>query len=138
MFAIISYGFSDYSSSEKIYLHLVIPTKLACVCIQSTFLLFRRQQVILLVAMIAAIAITLKGRKADVKGQNPSEQVVVEPTERLSLVKLTLRKIMMIYFFFRKSHEPNALFISRFHFVCNIRARNFYQSSEYDHFVDGD
>ena len=44
MFAIISYGFSDYSSSEKIYLHLVILTKLACVCIQSTFLLFRRQQ----------------------------------------------------------------------------------------------
>ena len=42
--------------------------------------------------MIAAIAITLKGRKADVKGQNPSEQVVVEPTERLSLVKVDVKE----------------------------------------------
>ena len=41
----------------------------------------------------------------------------------------------MASFFSRKSHEPNPLFISRFHFVCNIRARNFYQSSEYDHFL---
>ena len=56
------------------------------------FLAFQTAAVILLVAMIAAIAITLKGRKADVKGQNPSEQVVVEPTERLSLVKVDVKE----------------------------------------------
>ena len=44
MFAIISYGFSDYSDSEKIYLHLAILTKLVCVFIQSTFWLFKRQR----------------------------------------------------------------------------------------------
>ena len=56
------------------------------------FLAFQTAAVILLVAMIAAIAITLKGRKADVKGQNPSEQVVVDPTERLSLVKVDVKE----------------------------------------------
>ena len=56
------------------------------------FLAFQTAAVILLVAMIAAIAVTLRGRKADVKGQNPSEQVVVEPTERLSLVKVDVKE----------------------------------------------
>ena len=56
------------------------------------FLAFQTAAVILLVAMIAAIAITLKGRKADVKGQNPSEQVVVNPKERLSLVKVDVKE----------------------------------------------
>ena len=56
------------------------------------FLAFQTAAVILLVAMIAAIAITFKGRKADVKGQNPSEQVVVDPKERLSLVKVDVKE----------------------------------------------
>ena len=41
--------------------------------------------------MIAAIAITLRGRKFDVKGQNPSEQVVVNPSDRVSLVKVNVK-----------------------------------------------
>jgi NADH-quinone oxidoreductase subunit J len=43
--------------------------------------------VILLVAIIAAIALTLRDRK-DSKYQNPSDQVRVRPTDRLSIVKM--------------------------------------------------
>ena len=43
--------------------------------------------VILLVAIIAAIALTLRERK-DSKSQNPSEQVRVRPADRLKLVKM--------------------------------------------------
>lgn len=43
--------------------------------------------VILLVAIIAAIALTLRERK-DSKSQNPSEQVRVKGTDRVSLVKM--------------------------------------------------
>ena len=43
--------------------------------------------VILLVAIIAAIALTLRGRK-DSKYQNPSEQVRVRASDRLSIVKM--------------------------------------------------
>lgn len=43
--------------------------------------------VILLVAIIAAIALTLRERK-DSKSQNPSEQVRVKSTDRVSLVKM--------------------------------------------------
>ena len=68
--------------------------------------------VVLLVAMIAAIAITLKGRKADVKGQNPSEQVVVDPSERLSLVRLTLRRSHDYFFFQNFMSLTHYLFLS--------------------------
>ena len=43
--------------------------------------------VILLVAIIAAIALTLRERK-DSKSQNPSEQVRVKPADRVRLVKM--------------------------------------------------
>ncbi len=43
--------------------------------------------VILLVAIIAAIALTLRDRK-DSKYQNPSDQVRVRPADRLSIVKM--------------------------------------------------
>ena len=92
MFAIISYGFSDYSSSEKNIFSSSNTYQIGMRLYTEYFLAFQTAAVILLVAMIAAIAITLKGRKADVKGQNPSEQVVVEPTERLSLVKVDVKK----------------------------------------------
>ncbi|NDE47021.1 MAG: NADH-quinone oxidoreductase subunit J, partial [Betaproteobacteria bacterium] len=42
---------------------------------------------ILLVAMVAAIALTLRSRK-DAKHQNPGEQVRVRAADRLSLVKM--------------------------------------------------
>ena len=43
--------------------------------------------VILLVAIIAAIALTLRRRK-DVKGQNPAEQVKAKKADRLRIVKM--------------------------------------------------
>jgi NADH-quinone oxidoreductase subunit J len=43
--------------------------------------------VLLLVAIIAAIALTLRKRK-DVKGQNPSEQVKARKADRLRIVKV--------------------------------------------------
>ena len=92
MFAIISYGFSDHSSSEKNISSSSNTYQIGMRLYTEYVLAFQTAAVILLVAMIAAIAITLKGRKADVKGQNPSEQVVVEPTERLSLVKVDVKE----------------------------------------------
>jgi len=92
MFAMISYGFSDHSSSEKNISSSSNTYQIGMRLYTEYVLAFQTAAVILLVAMIAAIAITLKGRKADVKGQNPSEQVVVEPTERLSLVKVDTKE----------------------------------------------
>ena len=92
MFAIISYGFSDYSSSENNISSSSNTYQIGMRLYTEYVLAFQTAAVILLVAMIAAIAITLKGRKAGVKGQNPSEQVVVEPTERLRLVKVDTKE----------------------------------------------
>ena len=92
MFAIISYGFSDYSSSEENISSSSNTYQIGMRLYTEYFLAFQTAAVILLVAMIAAIAITLKGRKADVKGQHPSEQVVADPTERLSLVKVDVKE----------------------------------------------
>ena len=92
MFAIISYGFSDYSSSEKNTFSSSNTYQIGMRLYTEYFLAFQTAAVILLVAMIAAIAITLKGRKADVKSQNPSQQVVVDPTERLRLVKVDVKE----------------------------------------------
>ena len=92
MFALISYGFSDLSNSEKNISSSSNTYQIGLRLYTEFFLAFQTAAVILLVAMIAAIAITLKGRKADVKGQNPSEQVVVDPKERLSLVKVDVKE----------------------------------------------
>ena len=92
MFALISYGFSDLSNSEKNISSSSNTYQIGMRLYTEFFLAFQTAAVILLVAMIAAIAITLKGRKADVKGQNPSEQVVVDPKERLSLVKVDVKE----------------------------------------------
>jgi len=92
MFAIISYGFSDYSNSEKNISSSSNTYQIGMRLYTEYFLAFQTAAVILLVAMIAAIAITLKGRKADVKGQNPSDQVVVDPRERLSLVRVDVKE----------------------------------------------
>ena len=92
MFALISYGFSDLSNSEKNISSSSNTYQIGMRLYTEFFLAFQTAAVILLVAMIAAIAITLKGRKADVKGQNPSEQVVVNPKERLSLVKVDVKE----------------------------------------------
>ena len=92
MFALISYGFSDLSNSEKNISSTSNTYQIGMRLYTEFFLAFQTAAVILLVAMIAAIAITLKGRKADVKGQNPSDQVVVDPKKRLSLVKVDVKE----------------------------------------------
>ncbi|MEJ7137752.1 NADH-quinone oxidoreductase subunit J [Amphibiibacter pelophylacis] len=56
-----------------IYTHYLYPLELAAV--------------LLLVAMIAAIALTLRGRK-DAKGQDPSQQVRVRKADRLKMVQI--------------------------------------------------
>lgn len=55
------------------------------------FLPFQLAAVLLLVGMIAAIALTLRKRK-NTKYQNPGEQVAVEATDRLSIVKMAADK----------------------------------------------
>ena len=42
---------------------------------------------ILLVAIVAAIALTMRGRK-DSKAQNPAQQVLVKASDRLKIVKM--------------------------------------------------
>ena len=50
------------------------------------FFPFQIAAILLLLAMISAIALTLRGRKKGTKGQNPSKQVKVNPKDRLSLI----------------------------------------------------
>ena len=69
MFAIISYGFSDYSNSEKNISSSSNTYKIGMRLYTEYFLAFQTAAVILLVAMIAAIAITLKGRKKKSKAR---------------------------------------------------------------------
>jgi NADH-quinone oxidoreductase subunit J len=57
----------------EIYTHYLYPLEIAAV--------------LLLVAIIAAIALTLRKRK-DVKGQNPSEQVKAKKADRLRIIKM--------------------------------------------------
>jgi NADH-quinone oxidoreductase subunit J len=70
-------GAQQYSNTQmlgvSLYTEFLYPLELAAV--------------ILLVAIIAAIALTLRGRK-DSKYQNPSDQVRVRASDRLSLVKM--------------------------------------------------
>jgi NADH-quinone oxidoreductase subunit J len=49
---------------------------------------FQIAAVLLLLAMVSAIALTLRGRKKDAKGQNPSSQVRVNPKDRLSFFEV--------------------------------------------------
>ena len=48
---------------------------------------FELAALILLVAIVAAIALTLRGRK-DAKSQNPSTQVLVKSSDRLRIIKM--------------------------------------------------
>ena len=91
MFAIISYGFVDYSDGSNTLSSSNNTYQIGMRLYTEYVLAFQIAAVILLVAMIAAIAITLRGRKFDVKGQNPSEQVVVNPSDRVSLVKVNVK-----------------------------------------------
>ncbi len=47
---------------------------------------------ILLVAIIAAIVLTLRARRKHIKYQNPSEQIKVRPQDRVRLVKMKTEK----------------------------------------------
>ena len=55
------------------------------------FLPFELAAVILLVAIVAAIALTLRGRKA-VKTQNVDEQVRVKSSDRLKIISMAAEK----------------------------------------------
>ena len=55
------------------------------------FLPFELAAVILLVAIVAAIALTLRGRKA-VKSQNVGEQVRVKSSDRLKIIRMVAEK----------------------------------------------
>jgi len=54
-------------------------------------LAFEVAGLLLLLAMVAAVTVTLRQRK-DVKGQNPSEQVAVRRADRVRLVKMAAEK----------------------------------------------
>jgi NADH-quinone oxidoreductase subunit J len=60
---------------------------------------------LLLVAMIAAVALTLRRRK-DSRYQNPSEQVRAKPAERMRLVKIA--PVVEVASEARKSQEGSA------------------------------
>ena len=72
---------ANYSNTEALgeilYTHYVYPFEIAAV--------------ILLVAIIAAIVLTLR-RRPEVKKQNPSEQVRVKAKDRVRLVKMDSEK----------------------------------------------
>ncbi len=53
---------------------------------------FEIAAVILLVAIVAAIALSLSGRVKKRRGQRPEEQVVVNPRERVRLVKMAAER----------------------------------------------
>ncbi len=50
---------------------------------------FQIAAVLLLLAMVSAISLTLRGRKKGVKSQDPSSQVKVDPKQRLSFVDVS-------------------------------------------------
>jgi NADH-quinone oxidoreductase subunit J len=52
-------------------------------------LAFEIAGVILLVAMIAAISLAFRGRRADSKAQDPAAQVAVDPKQRIKLINLS-------------------------------------------------
>ncbi len=72
---------ADYSNTKELgrmlYTHYVYPFELA--------------SVILLVAVVAAVMLTLRRRK-DTKYQNPSEQLAVRRDDRVRLVKMAAEK----------------------------------------------
>jgi len=71
-------GFSNTSAlGNLLYTHYVYPFEIA--------------SVILLVAIVAAIALTMR-RRAETKYQNPARQVTVRRADRVRLVKMTAEK----------------------------------------------
>ena len=87
MVAIIVFGFSDSSSTNVPIIYSNNTYQIGLRLYTEFFLAFQVAAIILLLAMIAAIAITLRKRK-DVKAQNPAEQVSVSASERISFVKV--------------------------------------------------
>ena len=87
MVAVIVFGFSDSSSTNVPIIYSNNTYQIGLRLYTEFFLAFQVAAIILLLAMIAAIAITLRKRK-DVKAQNPAEQVSVSASERVSFVKV--------------------------------------------------
>lgn len=87
MVAVIVFGFSDSSSTNVPIIYSNNTYQIGLRLYTEFFLAFQVAAIILLLAMIAAIAITLRKRK-DVKAQNPAEQVSVSASERITFVKV--------------------------------------------------
>ena len=87
MVAVIVFGFSDSSSTNVPIMYSNNTYQIGLRLYTEFFLAFQVAAIILLLAMIAAIAITLRKRK-DVKAQNPAEQVSVSASERITFVKV--------------------------------------------------
>ena len=56
------------------------------------YVLLRLIAVILLVAIIAAIALTMRKRPETTKYQNPAQQILVKRSDRIRLVKMPAEK----------------------------------------------
>jgi NADH-quinone oxidoreductase subunit J len=87
--------------------------------------------VILLVAIIAAIALTLRSRK-DSKYQNPSEQVRVKATDRMELCALRHPQPRSSHEFDTGSHADRGG-----HLVCLVGHRHLFEPQKPHRFVDG-
>ena len=90
MSTVLIYSFSNIKQEASFQISSSNTYQLGMRIYTEYFYPFQIAAVLLLLAMIAAIALTLRSRK-DVRGQNPSEQVKVNPKERVSLVNLNTK-----------------------------------------------
>ena len=91
MFAIISYGFSDYPSSENNISSSSNTYQIGMLLYTEYFLAFQTAAVILLVAMIGAIVLTFR-KRAGVKTQSYIKQISRERSEGVSVVNVESNK----------------------------------------------
>jgi NADH-quinone oxidoreductase subunit J len=84
MTAVILHSFRDIEPQLTYQLSSSNTYQLGLRLYTEYFYPFQIAAVLLLLAMVSAIALTLRGRKKDTKGQDPSAQVRVNPKDRLS------------------------------------------------------
>ena len=87
MSTVLIYSFSNIKQEATYQISSSNTYQLGMRIYTEYFFPFQIAAILLLLAMVSAIAITLRSRK-DVRGQNPSEQVKVDPKDRVKLVNL--------------------------------------------------
>ncbi len=87
MSTVLIYSFSNIEQEATYQISSSNTYQLGMRIYTEYFFPFQIAAILLLLAMISAIALTLRSRK-DVRGQNPSDQVKVDPKDRVSLVNL--------------------------------------------------